>query len=302
MPDLPCSTCHRRAVVYQRYSGLHLCKTHFFADFEAKAKRAIRRHHWIVTGDRIGIFLDSGVSGNALLYFLKRLAGNRRDLELLAITIDEGRGGCQAPPAPADPDPTRGTGVVHISVSFREMFGLTMDEIVRLRGEPAACSCRDVLLRRCFTTLAREYGMTKIALGSTLDDDAGAVLMAMIRGEAERLLWPPATFEGCIPRISPFRYIPGQEVALYATLQTGDAGAVQQRSPCTALEADLPTLLDKYTGHHPSAKYALVNIGDSIASCSSLLDPAVAACPSCGEPCIGVCSRCRMVEELLQDR
>jgi len=300
VPVQPCSTCRRRAVVYQPYSGLHLCRTHFIADFEAKAKRAIRSHRWIVTGDRIGIFLESGVRGNALLYFLWRLAGYRRDLALFAITIDEGRGDCREPAAP--PDPSMSTGIGRIHVSFRDMFGVTMDEVVRLRGEPAAGTCRDILRNRCLATVAREHGITKIALGSTLDDEAVAVLLAMVRGEAERLLWHPAGFEGDVPRISPFRYIPAEEVALYATLQTGEAGDAQQRSPGTALEADLPTLLDEYTGHHPSAKYALVNIGDSIASCSTLPEPAVAACPSCGEPCTGECSRCRMVEELLQDR
>ena len=39
---MKCSKCRREAIIYQRYSGLHLCEQHFNRDFEAKAKRAIR--------------------------------------------------------------------------------------------------------------------------------------------------------------------------------------------------------------------------------------------------------------------
>lgn len=300
MPEQPCSTCRRRAAVYQPYSGLHLCRTHFIADFEAKAKRAIRRHRWIVTGDRIGILLENGASGNALLYFLRRLAGQRRDLALFTIMIDEGRGDCREPAVPPDPSMSTGTGRIH--VSFRDMFGLTMDEVVSRIGEPAANTCRGILRNRCLNTAARERGITKIALGSTLDDEAMAVLHAMVRGEPERLLWPPAGFAGRIPRISPFRYIPSEEVALYAALQAGVAAGDQQPPLCPGLHADLSALLDEYTAHHPSAKYALANISDSIAACSRIPNPATAACPSCGEPCTGECRGCRMVEELLKVR
>ena len=68
-----CSKCRRRAIIYQRYSGLHLCKAHFIADFEAKAKRAIRTHHWIIPDDRIAVALSGGKDSSALLFFLKKL-------------------------------------------------------------------------------------------------------------------------------------------------------------------------------------------------------------------------------------
>ena len=48
---MKCSKCGRDAILFQNYSGMHLCKTHFIADFEARAKKSIRRDGWISQGD-----------------------------------------------------------------------------------------------------------------------------------------------------------------------------------------------------------------------------------------------------------
>ncbi|HPX73972.1 MAG TPA: tRNA(Ile)-lysidine synthase, partial [Methanoregulaceae archaeon] len=77
-----CSKCRHPAIIYQRYSGLHLCKAHFIADFESKAKRAIRNHRWIKPKDRIAVALSGGKNSSALLYFLKKILGTRRDVRL----------------------------------------------------------------------------------------------------------------------------------------------------------------------------------------------------------------------------
>ena len=294
MPEIPCSTCRRRAVVYQRYSGLHLCKNHFILDFEAKAKRAIRSHRWIVSGDRIGILLGGG-SGQALLYFLRRLAGNRRDLQLFPITIDEGSPGVRDPPG------TDGLGGGHIAVSFRHMFGVTMDEIIRERREVAPGVYRDVFLRRSLDTVAKDHDITKIALGTSLDAGAQMVLMTMVQGNAEQLMVPPSVRDGRIPRIRPFMTIPAREVLLYAILQTGTLAGGLYPPPCTALERDVAALLDEYAWRHPSAKHALVNMGEDIASCAGVPHPAVSPCPTCGEPQSGECRVCRLLEGLLHD-
>ena len=40
---MKCSKCGRDAILFQNYSGMHLCKTHFIADFEARAKKSNRK-------------------------------------------------------------------------------------------------------------------------------------------------------------------------------------------------------------------------------------------------------------------
>ena len=45
-----CDRCSRDAIIYQRYSGLHLCEAHFQDTLVARAKRTIRAHGWIRRG------------------------------------------------------------------------------------------------------------------------------------------------------------------------------------------------------------------------------------------------------------
>ena len=90
---MQCDACRREAEVFQPYSGKHLCPVHFFKDFEAKAKRAIRSHGWLRPGDHIAVVLPGDAAGAALLVFLANLTENRRDIRLSAITIDPGMSG-----------------------------------------------------------------------------------------------------------------------------------------------------------------------------------------------------------------
>ncbi len=97
LSPMQCDACRREAVVFQPYSGKHLCPVHFLKDFEAKAKRTIRSHGWLRPGDHIAVVLPGDAAGAALLVFLVNLTENRRDIRLSAITIDHGMSGCSAP-------------------------------------------------------------------------------------------------------------------------------------------------------------------------------------------------------------
>jgi len=293
-----CSKCRRQAVLYQRYSGLHLCKTHFIADFEAKAKRAIRTHRWIVPNDRIAVALSGGKDSSALLYFMKKLVGKRRDITLSAITIDEGIKGYRDNRVAARIAESIGTELT--VASFQEMFGVTIDEVVRGKGDRLSCSYCGVLRRQCLNRIAKDHGITKLAFGFNLDDEAQSVLMNVLRGDAARLLRPANPVEGLVPRIRPFINIPEREVALYAYLHV--EGFEMGRCPYShnALRADVRTVLNDYDWRHPSTKNALVNLGGHLASCKGLPETAASLCPTCGEPCIGECRSCRMLQEVLR--
>jgi uncharacterized protein (TIGR00269 family) len=292
-----CSKCRRRAVIYQRYSGLHLCKAHFIADFEAKAKRAIRTHHWIVPDDRIAVALSGGKDSSALLFFLKKLIGPRRDVTLSAITIDEGIHGYRDSHVAARI--AESIGIDLVTASFKERLGVTVDEVVKIKGDRLSCSYCGVLRRQCLNRIAKDHGFTKLALGFNLDDEAQSVLMNVLRGDADRLLRPADPVAGLVPRIRPFLYIPEREVALYAYLHV--EGFEIGRCPYShnALRADVRVLLNDYDWRHPSTKYALVNLGEHLASCGGLPGTRASPCPTCGEPSIGECRSCRMIREML---
>jgi len=82
---VPCSKCRQEAVIFQPYSGQHLCRDHFILDFETKAKREIRRNHWMGPGDHIAVLLTGAGAEHALLSFFRRLAGARSDIRITGI-------------------------------------------------------------------------------------------------------------------------------------------------------------------------------------------------------------------------
>lgn len=294
---MKCSKCHRDAIIFQRYSGLHLCEQHFNRDLEGKAKRAIREHRWIESGDVVGVALSGGKDSSALLFFLHKLLHKRRDIQMVAITVDEGICGYR------DPDRARAIaehlGVPWVTSSFQEAYGVTLDEIVAQRGTKLSCSYCAVLRRALMNRIAREKGITKFAYGFNLDDEAQSVLMNTLRGDAYRLTRPMKELPGLVPRIRPFMYIPEREVALYAFLHVEGFDLEGCPYAVDALRGDVREMLDSYAYHHPATKYSLVNLGKTLRKSATVLpEDGLRVCDVCGAICGRVCRVCQVLEEV----
>jgi len=82
---MQCNRCRSDPVLFQNYSGKNLCRDHFIADFEARAKRVIRQHQWMRPGDHIAVPSFGDCDSSALLFFLQEVAGRRRDVQISAI-------------------------------------------------------------------------------------------------------------------------------------------------------------------------------------------------------------------------
>ena len=293
---MKCSKCKRDAVLFQRYSGLHLCEDHFTIDLETKVKKTIRKEGWIKSGDKIAVALSGGKDSTALLYFLKKAFGIRRDIEIFAVTIDEGISGYR------DTQLCRGiaesAGVKFYTASFKDHFGITLDEIVQKKGDINSCSYCGVLRRQVLNKTARDAGATKIAYGFNLDDEAQSVMMNVLRGDAETLLRKQKPVMGMLPRIKPFKTIPEREVALYARLHT--EGYEERGCPYShnALRADVRGILNQYNYSHPATKYALLNLGEKFRSGIPADNTGAEACATCGEPVFGTCRVCGILREL----
>jgi len=293
---MKCSKCGQDAVLFQRYSGLHLCEDHFTTDFETKVKKTIRKEGWIKSGDRIAVALSGGKDSTALLYFLKKTFGIRRDVEISAITIDEGISGYRD--TQICKDIAESAGVEFRTASIKEHFGITLDGIVAKKGDRLSCSYCGVLRRQILNKTARESGATKIAYGFNLDDEAQSVLMNVLRGDAESLLRKQRPAPGMLPRIKPFKMIPEREVALYARIHTG--GYEERGCPYShnALRADVRGILNQYNYSHPATKYALLNLNEDLKSGIPADNTTAKPCEICGEPVFGRCRVCGIVKEL----
>jgi hypothetical protein len=105
---MQCSTCRNEAIIFQPYSGRHLCQDHLILDLETRAKRAVRMHRGMQPGDHIGVVVTGDSAGNALLFFLRKLTRNRRDIRVSGIITDMNR---------KNHDVTKDPGITKIAVA-----------------------------------------------------------------------------------------------------------------------------------------------------------------------------------------
>lgn len=293
---MKCSKCNRDAIIFQRYSGLHLCETHFNRDVEQKARRAIRKHKWISSGDRIAVALSGGKDSSAVLYFMSRLLKDRPDVELCAITVDEGIAGYR------DPGNARkiadSLDVPIHTASFSEEYGVTLDRIVELFGDRLSCTYCGILRRTLMNRFARNLGITKIAFGMNLDDEAQSVMLNVLRGDERGLTSKKRPHPMMVPRIKPFIYVPERDVALYSFLHVGGSDLHGCPYSHNALRNDVRGILDDYTSRHPSTKHALVNLGETLPELCDTTGTGLKICPDCGEPYGNVCRTCQIINQV----
>jgi uncharacterized protein (TIGR00269 family) len=293
---MQCNKCRREAILFQEYSGQHLCKHHVEADVEAKAKYEIRRNHWMISGDHIAVALSGGKNSSALLYFLKILTADRRDISLSAITIDEGIAGYSDPSCALQI--ARALDIECITVSFREGFGITADDIASKKGTGVSRTYCTVLRHFLLNRIATEYGVKKLALGETLDDGAVSVLKNILQGTPERLVGFEKTGWRKIPNIRPFISIPQKEVELYADLHLNGCNLSRCPYKNDPFHGDVETMLNDFTLRHPATKFALANLKKNLAGTCPSIAGLIPFCENCGEPGDTLCQRCIIINEV----
>lgn len=271
---MQCSKCHREAIIFQSYSGMHLCDQHLVTDIEAKAKKMIRAQGWLRPGDHIAVLLSGDQSSHALLYFLKRLTSQRRDVRISAITIADGTGDN------SDISRTKGVaealGVEIFEGSWSEsgfLLGTGTEKNLNTTSLPLSAPSRSVLLDR----IAQQHGISSIAWTLCLDDAAGVVLDRFIRGDVD-ILVKGNSCKDSILRICPFISVSAKEVSLYATLCGFPDKQTSRPEPGDGLYQDTVAMLDDYTNNHPATKYALLNLGENLAGFPTGIAGIIHAC------------------------
>ncbi len=292
---MKCQRCSKTAVIYQKYSNAHLCKTHFIEDVERKIKRDIRKFKMVERGDRIAVALSGGKDSIALLYVLHKIFRNRPDIALSAITIDEGIHGYREHTLPHAVKLTKELGILHTIRSFEEEFGTTLDELTK-KKEHAACTLCGVLRKNSLNKAARELGATRLAIGHNLDDEAQTILMNYLRGDVDRMTRMSGIIPGMVLRIKPLRSIPEKEVALYAFLNNLPVSTDECPYAGEALRNEIREMVNNYEVKHPGTKYSLLGGFEAISQALRPLDSQVVRCEKCGEPgSDAVCKTCRLL-------
>jgi uncharacterized protein (TIGR00269 family) len=305
-------SCGRKVVFFRKYEGSYLCKQCFLESIEKKFKRTVRKYGMLKSGDKIAVALSGGKDSSAVLYLMNKIVKPRRDMDLIAIMIDEGTGEYRKKNLELAKRFCKKLGVKYHIFSFKDEFGKTMKQKVREidKGrvkikEP--CTYCGVGRRYILNKRARELGATKLCMGHTLDDEAQAVILNYVRGDLYRASrmgpvtdWSLRKEKGklFIPRIKPLREVPEKESAIFSMLMGFEL--CWDRCPYAGgIRFDAKDFINNLEKKYPGIKFTVLETFDRllphIRDFSNKREGKIHLCKKCGEPgSEEVCKTCEL--------
>lgn len=300
-----CYSCGKEAVIYRKYEGRAWCKKHFSKQLESKIKATLRKNKLVNKGDNICVALSGGKDSSLTLYLMDKFFGERPDIELFAMAIDEGIEGYRDESIRKARELCKKLGTPFYVYSFKEEFGKSMDQILR-KKDARACTYCGVFRRFILNKKGRELGATKMATGHNLDDEIQSVFINNLKGDINRLMRlgakPLVVKKYFVTRIKPLRDIPEKETALYAMLN--DIKFHESRCPNSqdSLRFDVKKFLNGMEEKYPGTKHNIIRNFDTILPALRKYFAGrgeVKTCPKCGEPTSrDVCKVCELLEGL----
>lgn len=157
-----------------------------------------------------------------------KLLNERYDygLQLYLLSIDEGITGYRDDSLDTVKSNQQEYALPLTILSYKELYGWTMDQIVAAVGRKNNCTFCGVFRRQALDRGAAALGCDMIVTGHNADDVAETVLMNLLRGDVARLERSIAIVTGAnassrdddnlIPRSKPFKYTYEKEIVMYA--------------------------------------------------------------------------------------
>jgi tRNA(Ile)-lysidine synthase TilS/MesJ len=195
----------------------------------------------------VALALDGGKDSATLAFVLKGIFRNRRDIDFVAIIIDEG--GSHTEPASLIAERLE-IPYVEKRIPAPLLPGTAPQNV------SSGCGTTTWWMEQ-FISLAQEMEACVLATGHNLDDEATDVFISYLRGDIDRLLGqrPEIREKGRIAWIKPLRRIPEKEVRLYAIKHGLPFSDVVCPDP---FRMEARRLLCDFDSRHPGTKYSLL--------------------------------------------
>lgn len=178
MPKI-CVLCQtNRAMIKRPKTGQQICQQCFYHVFETEIHHTIVDAKLFQRGDRVAIGASGGKDSTVLAHVLKTL-NERYDygVHLFLLSVDEGITGYRDDSLETVKRNQQQYELPLKIVSYGDLYGWTMDEIVKEVGLKNNCTFCGVFRRQALDRGAMMLGVDHIVTGHNADDIAETVLM-----------------------------------------------------------------------------------------------------------------------------
>lgn len=288
-----CKNCKKDYVIQLTNNNVKLCKNCFIKYFERKVVKTISKYNMLQ--GKIAIGVSGGKDSFSLMYILNKIK-NRRKLDLVVISIDEGIKGyrifdevekfCKKEDLP------------FYKFSFKKEFGKALDKL------GGGCTVCGVLRRYLLNKKARELKCERLVIAHNLDDSCQSILMNQLKNSMERSarLGPIMDKIDCkfIPRIKPLYFLLEDEVRLYSSLKKFPIIPCDCPYAKDSLRNNVRQIINEFEKKYRGSKHAIVN---SFLEIWPLLRKhykgKVKYCSKCKEPSSSeICKVCEIIKKV----
>lgn len=305
-----CSKCqNKHSVYFRQYSGEYLCRSCFIFSIEEKTYRTISKFSMVNYGDKIAVGVSGGKDSLSLLLVLKHLIERKKINDIVAITIDEGIAGYRDESLKIVKEFCSRLNIKNEIFSYKELFGMDMDESISIRPSEKMTSCSICgTFRRRAIDIATEYvGANVIATGHNLDDQLQSFMINIISGDINRIGWiyPEPIYYGTkkIKKIKPFIEIYEREIVFYALQQNIPFQSEQCPYQDESVRSEIREFFNSLEENRSGVKYNTYNSILKISKILKNMDNSLKnKCNICGhESTRPVCSVCNNLKILKND-
>lgn len=271
-----CELCHtNRPVLKRPKTGQKLCKPCFYHVFETEIHHTIIDSNLFYRCERVAIGASGGKDSTVLAHVMKTL-NERYDygVEFVLLSIDEGIHGYRD-----DSLETVKRNKIQYDmdleiVSYGDLYGWTMDQIVAQVGTKNNCTYCGVFRRQALDRGSVNLGISHVVTGHNADDLAETILMNLLRGDTARLdrcteIVTDST-DSPVKRSKPFKYTYEKEIVLYAHYKQLDYFSTECTYSPEAFRGTARTLIKNLEAIRPSSIIDIIRSGESFVLKSKL--------------------------------
>lgn len=312
---MACENCKiAKAIIVRSKDRKKVCKECFFQLFEDEIHELIIQTRMFERGTRVGIGISGGKDSTVLAYVLNKLnIKYEYGVELVLLCVDEGIKGYRDKSIETVLENQKILDLKLEIVSYKDIFGLTMDEVVEKIGRKSNCTYCGVFRRQSLEEAAKRLNVDCIVTGHNADDMAETVLLNFFRGDISRLkrCTLSRTKEQIrqndsrylsVSRCKPFKYTYQREIVFYAYFKKLPYFTTECTYAPNASRGDYRSLIKNLEKVNPSIIINIIKAGEMYADDGNVeTDIVVKECKLCSHPTSSadqVCNACVMLEKL----